>query len=118
MSMLGENYIQIDGRDFTPSGFDYAILADETINQSEAGTELVTATRLDKHTFNLMWSGITAELLDVIESFCVKESVILIYRDKEYVCRARGAAPKLANKAYKYKRSDGIWEVSITLTEI
>ncbi|MCM1172072.1 MAG: hypothetical protein NC393_08080 [Clostridium sp.] len=116
--MLSEGYIDIDGFKMTPSSFDYVLSAVENINQSEAGTDIVTVIRPIKYTFNMSWTGITAELLDKIEGFCLKNVVTLTYRNKKYICRARNAAPRLANKAYKYKYSDGIWDISITLTEI
>lgn len=116
--MLGNDYIVIDGIGFTPSSFDYNFNPIEESNQSEAGTELVSVTRLDKKIFNLGFTAINSTLLDSIEGLCKKKTVTVKYRDKEYVCRARGFAPKLAPMAHKYKRSDGIWDVTINLTEI
>lgn len=116
--MLGNNYIVIDGVGFTPSGFDYNFNPIEEINQSEAGTELVSVSRLDKTIFNLAWKSVDSVLLDQIEAVCKKPYVTVTYREKEYKCRARGFVPKLTPMAHKYKRSDGIWDVTINLTEI
>lgn len=116
--MLGLDYITIDGEGITPASFDYSLNPIEESNQSEAGTDLVVVTRLDKKTFNLSMVSITSETLDKIEAWCCKNTVEVVYRGKKYICRARGFSPKLATKAYKYKHSDGIWDVTLTLTEI
>ncbi len=116
--MLGDNYIEINGVKLTPSTFDYQIAAVETVNQSEAGTDIVITSRLAKYTFNASWTGIDSSLLDTIEGFCLENTVTLKYKEKEYTCRARGAAPRLLGKSYKYRRSDGLWDVNLTFTQI
>lgn len=116
--MLGTGYVEIEGVNFTPSEFEYELQPVEEVTESEAGTELVNVTRLDKHVFRATWEGIDAELLDQLERLCKSPTVTLRYRGEEYECRARGISPKLARKAYKYKRSDGIWTVSVTFTQI
>ena len=116
--MLGENYLEIDGYGYTPSEFEYEIQAIENVEESEAGTELVSVTRLGKHIFRGTWEGIDSDLLGRLEKICMASDVKLKYRGEEYKCRARGIAPKLARKAYKYRRSDGIWNVTITFTQI
>lgn len=116
--MLGEDYIYISGNEFTPTSFGYELQAIEEVMQSEAGTELVNIQRLDKHVFTASWEGIDSDLLDVIEGLCQLPTVDMWYRNNVYTVRARGAAPSLINKSYKYSRSDGLWNVSVTFTEI
>lgn len=116
--MLGNDYIKIDNVAYTPSDFSYELQALEKVNQSEAGTELVSVVRLDKHVFHATWEGITSTLLDAIEALCKKPTVTLLYRNVSYTCRARGIAPQLLKKTYKYRRSDGLWNISIDLTQI
>lgn len=116
--MLGSDYIQINSISYTPSNFSYALHADEDVFKSAAGTDLVNVVRLDKHIFTLSWEGIDSDLLDQIEALCKEPTVTLTYRLHDYTCRARGISPQLLNKSYKYRRSDGLWNMQITLTEL
>lgn len=116
--MLGSDYIKINTIYYTPTTFSYALQSDEDVFKSAAGTDLLNIVRLDKHVFTLTWDGIDSSLLDQIEGLCKEPTVTLTYRLHDYTCRARGIAPQLLNKSYKYKRSDGLWNISITLTEL
>lgn len=116
--MLDNGYLTIDGKRFTPSNFDYEIVAEEEVNKSEAGTELVNIIRLDKHVFRALWEGITADMVDELEEMCMRPTVIVTLRGKEYICRARGINPELLKKAYKYRYSDGLWRATVTFTEL
>ncbi len=116
--MLGSNYITINGTGYTPTAFSYTIEAIETVNQSEGGTDLVTAVRLNKHIFTASWEGIDSTTLDALEAICTAATATLVYRSSTYTVRARGASPELLTKSYKYSRSDGLWNISITFTEI
>ena len=116
--MLGSEYIEIDQYKYTPTDFSYAIIPDETVFKSAAGTDLLNIKRLDKHEFTLSWEGIDSDLIDQIEIICERPTVLLTYRRNTYTCRARGIAPDLLRKSYKYRRSDGLWNASIKLTEL
>ena len=116
--MLGPEYISINGTGYTPTDFSYSLEADEKVFKSAAGTELVNIVRLDKHIFNASWEGITSALLDALEALCQLPTVTLIYRGNTYICRVRGIAPQLLRKSYKYRRSDGLWNASFTMTEL
>lgn len=116
--MLGENYFEINGKGYTPSSFDYSLTATENINKSEAGTDIVTTIRLNQHTFNATWNGITSDLLEELEGYAIQNVVTVVYRGKTYRCRARNWAPKLATKSYLYKKSDGLWDITLSFTEI
>lgn len=116
--MLGLDYIEIDGVGFTPSSFSYQIQTQEEINTSAAGTELINIQRLNKHIFTASWNGIDSTLLEALEAICMKPTVILTYKETDYTCRARGINPQLLGKSYKYRRSDGLWNAQITLTQL
>lgn len=116
--MLGNDYITINGVGVTPSDFSYSLESDEEIFKSAAGTELVNVTRLDKHVFTLSWEGIDATMLDRLISYCKLPTVTVGFRGNTYTCRARGISPELLKKAYKYRHSDGLWNASLTLTEL
>lgn len=115
--MLGAEYIEIETIKYTPTSFSYALQADEKIFKSAAGTDLSNIVRLDKHIFTLTWEGIDSTLLDTLEGYCKVPSVKLKFRGISYECRARGINPQMLNKAYKYKRSDGLWNITIKFTE-
>lgn len=116
--MLNEGYLIIDNEQYTPSSFSYQLQPMEDVNQSAAGTDLLNIVRLDKHSFSANWKGITSDLLDILEGLCLKPTVTLVYRGNTYLCRARGANPQLLGKSYKYDRSDGLWDISLTFTEL
>lgn len=116
--MLGENYLTVDGVGYTPSTFGYEIQTVENVNQSEAGTDLATIVRFDKHVFTATWEGIDAELLAELEDMCKKPVVTVVYREQSYTCRARDISPAMLNKTYKYRHSDGLWNASVKFTQI
>ena len=116
--MLGAEYIKINNVKYTPTSFSYAIQSDENVFKSAAGTELLNIVRLNKHVFTLTWEGIDSTLLDTLEGYCKVPTVTFNYRSTDYTCRARGIAPKMLNKSYKYRRSDGLWDITITLTQL
>ena len=116
--MLGTNYLTINGLGYTPSDFSYEIQAVEDINDSEAGTELINVRRLNKYVFYATWEGIDASVLNRLIAYCGLQTVTVEYQNVTYVCRARGINPRLIKKAYKYRASDGLWNVSVTFTQI
>ena len=116
--MLGSEYLKINNETYTPSTFSYSLQAQEQVFKSAAGTELVNIVRLDKHVFSVGWEGIDSTLLDALEGLCQLPVVSVEYRSQTYTCRVRGIAPDMLNKSYKYKRSDGLWNASFTMTEL
>ena len=116
--MLGRDYIEINGVGYTPSQFSYELQAIEDVSESEAGTELIDVTRLDKHVFHASWEGIDATLLGQLEEICKARTVSLTYKGDTYLCRARGINPQLINRAWKYRHSDGLWNVSVNFTQV
>lgn len=116
--MLGRNYIVADGTPLTPSDFRYELQPVEEVETSEAGTELINVSRLDKHIFHASWEGIDSTLLETLEGICKKGTVTLVYKNESYVCRARGISPSLANQSWRYRHSDGIWSAEVVFTQI
>lgn len=116
--MLGSDYIMINNVNYTPTSFGYSLKSHEQTFTSAAGTELRNIVRLDQHIFNMTWEGIDSTLLDALEALCELPTVTLVYRHQTYTCAARGIAPDMLNKSYKYRRSDGLWNASFTLTEL
>ena len=116
--MLGKEFLKVDGVSLpTTSSFKYSFDEKETVNTSEAGTDIVSVIRLDKHIFEATWQ-LTSSWLDQFERFCKKKSVMLTYREKKYECRARGFSPELVEHSESIEGTDGLWKISITFTEI
>ena len=117
--MLGKRYIKINGEAIPNpvSGFKIQFEADETINLSEAGTELVRVRRLNKRKFSGTWN-LTSFWLKKFETWCSSNSVQVTYQGETYTCRMRDFAPTLADNSEYTDTSDGLWTISPTLTEI
>lgn len=118
--MLGAAYLQINGTAMAvpPKTFDMEYTAIEQVNLSEAGTELVDATRLTKRVISLSWEGIYSDFLDQIAAWAAAATVSVTYRGETFSCRARGFKSSMAFKSYLHQTSDGVWNANLTLTEI
>ena len=117
--MLGKRYLSING---TPipnpvSGFKIQYDEDETINLSEAGTELGRVRRLNKHDFSGTWQ-LTSFWLKKFEEWCTMNTITLTYQGVDYICRMRNYNPQLANNSEYTETSEGLWTIAPTMTEI
>ena len=118
--MLGASYIQINGTAVAvpPKTFDLEYTAIENVNLSEAGTELVDATRLTKRVISLTWEGIYSDFLSQVAGWAASATVSVTYGGDTFTCRARGYKSSMAFKSYLHPTSDGVWNAGLTLTEI
>ena len=117
--MLGYRFLKINN---TPipnpySGFKITFTPDETINTSEAGTELVRVRRLNKRTFTGTWQ-LTSFWLKKFENWSNQATVTVTYQGEDYTCRMRGFNPTLAQNSEYSSNTDGLWTVTPTFTEI
>lgn len=117
--MLGYRYLKINGVSIPNpiDGFKIDYDEDETVNMSEAGTELVRVRRLNKRTFSGKWH-LTSFWLKKFEEWCTSNTVTVTYQGQSYTCRMRGFSPTLAKNSEYVETSDGLWEISPTMTEI
>jgi hypothetical protein len=117
--MLGKRFLMINGERIPNpvDGFGIDFDEDETVNLSEAGTELVRVRRLDKRTFKGTWH-LTSFWLKKFETWCSSNTVTLTYKGQEYLCRMRGYSPQMVKNSEYTETSDGLWKISPTLTEI
>ena len=117
--MLGNRYLKINDETIPNpvSGFKVQLEVDETINTSEAGTELVRVRRLDKHKFSGTWH-LTSFWLKKFETWCTSNSVTLTYQNETYTCRMRDYSPSLVENSEYTETSEGLWIISPTFTEI
>lgn len=116
--MLGNNYIKINNTAYTPSSFSMAPAPVENTMVAQSGKDLVVAVRLDKMKFKASWRGITYNLMTELESYTKTMMVILEWKGTSYECRAREASADMIDWSWKYQRSDGLWDYSMTLTEL
>lgn len=118
--MLGSTYLSINGTavSIPPKKFSIDEMAVENVKTSEAGTDLVITARLNKHKFSASWDGVDATFADTVKAWCELATVTLGFRNGTYTCRARGYKADLIRGAYAYAYSDGLYNVSVTFTEI
>lgn len=118
--MLGRRYLKINGTTIpnpVPGSFQIKFDPDETIELSEAGTELGSVRRLDKRIFSGEWH-VTSFWLEVLRDFCLRRTVTLRYQGTNYTVRARGFDPKLASNSEYTENTEGLWSLKLTFTEI
>lgn len=117
--MLGYRFLKINGVSIPNpvSGFKVQFDEDETINLSEAGTELVRVRRLNKRVFSGTWN-LSSFWLKKFEEWASEDSVTVTYQGQDYTCRLRGYAPQLANNSEHTSGTEGLWKLSPTMTEI
>lgn len=117
--MLGRRFLSINGVSIPnpESNFKTTFDEDETVNLSEAGTELVRIRRLDKRTFSGTWH-LSSFWLAKFEEWATSPVVILRYKGRTYNVRMRGFAPQLYKNSEYVTNSEGLWTVSPTFTEI
>lgn len=116
--MLGKRFISINGTPIpNPENYKTTFEADETVNLSEAGTELVRIRRLDKKVFSGTWH-LTSFWKDKFEGWATLPVVQFTYQGHTYNVRMRGFAPQLIKRSEFVAESEGLWNVSPTFTEI
>lgn len=101
-----------------PRSFDINIDEVETVQKSEAGTDLSYVTRLNKHIFKIGWKGVDSAFVDSIEALARQTTVAVGFRGNTYTCRIRKFSPKFIAYSEGVPGTDGIWDVSITATEV
>lgn len=117
--MLGFRYLKINNVSIPNpySGFKVTFDPDETINMSEAGTELVRVRRLNKTTFSGTWQ-LSSYWLDKFKEWSNQPTVTVTYQGVDYICRMRGYNPTLAQDSEFTSNTVGLWTVTPTFTEI
>lgn len=116
--MLGKKYIQIDGlRIPNPRAFSIGYENIETVNISEAGTELVQTTRLQKRTFSLeLYSS--SFWRNKYKEICKKQTSTLVLEDESILVRCRITGEQLLENSELVGNTNGLWIISLELVEI
>lgn len=116
--MLGDNYLVFENVPLpnpVAKNTNYDNL--ETIKQSVSGKDMDIIQRLQKRTFNCTFQC-TSYWLDRYRQMCRLSEGDLVYRGETIRCRARIISDdQLADSEYA-ARTDGLYTVSITFTEV
>ena len=116
--MLGANYFKFNSLDIpnpTAMYVDYDNI--ETVAQSEAGTDLAIVTRLKKRTFNCTFQC-TSTWLATFKTMCGLTSGSLLFQGETITCMARINNSTLLSNSEYADRTNGLWTVTVTFTEV
>ena len=115
--MLGGDYLKFNGvtfpRPISPSRTSQTI---ENVNQSEAGTDLVTVIRTSKNKWNFTFN-LTSRTRDILKALCSDESTTMLYQGVEYNVRVRDFNEKFVDGSEWIERTDGLFVCSVKVME-
>lgn len=117
---LASGIISFNGTACTipPRSVEYEFEEIENTMKSEAGTDMTSVTRLNKHRFKFSWEGVTSSFLDTLEGYAKLATVTLGWRGISYTVRVRDFQPKMISRSEVYDGSDGLWNISLSATEV
>lgn len=101
-----------------PRSVDYSFEEIENVMKTEAGTDMTSVVRLNKHVFKFGWENIPSDFLDTLETYAKAATVTVGWRSQSYTCRIRDFQPKMVSRSEVYTASDGLWNVTLTATEV
>lgn len=115
---LGNNYLKFNNV-YIPNPesmtVDYENL--ENVAYSEAGTNLAIVTRLQKRTFSCTFNC-TSTWLSNFKSMCGLSSGTLVWMGESITAMARISNAALQPYSEHASRTDGLWVVTVTFTEV
>lgn len=116
--MLGTNYLKFNNV-YIPNAMSFEISYEniENIVDSEVGTTIGTVTRLQRRTFSGSFNC-TSTWLAKFRQLCNLSTGTLVYQGESIECRARIDRASLIESSEYLKRTDGLWEVSVTFSEV
>lgn len=115
---LGNNYLTFANKALpNPATFSVAYTNIESTKQSEAGYDLAIVTRLKKRAFTGSFQ-VTSTWLDELKTLCGLTQGTLVYRGESITVRPRISSSALLAESEYADRTDGLWTVSITFTEV
>jgi hypothetical protein len=88
----------------------------ENVSTSEAGTDLVCVIRPSKHSWSFKFT-LTSGKRDIIKDLCKAEYTSMYYMGTTYTVRLRDYQEKLIDRSEYDTRTDGLYEVSVKVTE-
>lgn len=115
---LGNNYLKFNDV-YIPNpesmSVDYENI--ENVAQSEAGTNLAIVTRLQKRTFNCTFNCTSAWLTN-FKSMCGLSSGTLLWLGESIEAMARITNAALQPYSEHADRTNGLWVITVTFTEV
>lgn len=116
--MLGSNYLTFESMSIpNPDSFSIDYENIENVAQSEAGTDMSIVTRLQKRTFTCTFSC-TSTWLSEFNTLCGLSSGTLVYLGESITCRARITNAAMQPYSEYADRTNGLWTLSVTFTEV
>lgn len=114
--MLG-NYLKFNNETFpNPTSPSMASKTLENVSQSEAGTDLVCIVRPSKKSWSFKFT-LTSGKAEILKDLCKAESTSMFYMGTTYTVRVRNYKEKLIDRSEYDTRTDGLYEVSVDVTE-
>lgn len=115
---LGRNYLTLNGVSLpNPDNWQIKYNHIESVKQSEAGDDLGIVTRLNKRTFSASFNS-TSYGADKLKQICSLTTCTLVYRGESITVRPRLNVDKLQSGSEYLSNTDGLFVVSLTLTEV
>lgn len=114
--MLG-NYLKFDGVEFpnpiTPTMNSKTL---ENVSTSEAGTDLVCIIRPSKKSWSFSFN-LSSYKKNILKALCQNESTTMKYMGTDYTVRVRDYTEKLVENSEWVTTSEGLYQVSVKVTE-
>ncbi len=114
--MLGY-YLKFNGTDFpNPTSVTMTSSTIENVNQSEAGTDLVTMVRASKKSWNMSFN-LSSKFKDVLKALCLLETVTMNYMGASYTVRIRDFNEQLVQYSEWASNTDGLFVCTVKVME-
>ena len=114
--MLG-NYLKFNNTEFPlPVSSSMSSKTVENVNQSEAGTDLVTIVRTKKHSWSFSFN-LTSAKKDLLKGLCEAETTSMYYMGTTYTVRVRDYQEKIVTGSEWLTRTEGLFTCSVKVTE-
>ena len=88
----------------------------ENVTQSEAGTDLVCVIRSSKKSWSFKFN-LSSYKRDILKALCQAETTTMLYMGTSYTVRIRDYQEKLVQNSEWCDTSEGLYEVSVKVTE-
>lgn len=110
-------YLKFNGSDF-PNPTSVTMTSDtiENVNQSEAGTDLVTMVRASKLSWSMSFN-LSSKTKDVLKALCREETVSMLYMGTTYTVRIRDYNEQLVANSEWATNTDGLYVCSVKVME-
>lgn len=116
--MLGSNYIKVNNVPIpNPTAVQVAFTNIETIKTSETGKDIGVVTRLEKKIYTLTMQT-TSTWRDQMRTFCNLATCTFTFNGTAMTGRLRITGETLAPDSEFAARTNGLWTLTVTFTEV